>query len=58
MYDSFVFLPQLGSSGPALRNSTMGSMEALVPFIFQLPPTKNLRPILEDLLLLLRLEVK
>ena len=39
-------LPVFESRGPALKNAIMVSMDALSPFIFQLPPTKNLRPIL------------
>lgn len=34
----------LGSRGPAVRKLMIPSISALLPFIFQLPPTKNLRP--------------
>ena len=36
----------LGSRGPATSQLQISSMLDLVPFIFQLPPTKNLRDIL------------
>ena len=34
-----------GSSGPATSQLQISSMLDLVPFIFQLPPTKNFRDI-------------
>ena len=40
-------LPTLESVSADLRVLQMPSMVALSPFIFQLPPTKNLRPILK-----------
>jgi len=40
-----VHVPTSGSSGPVFRNATMSLISLFVPFIFQLPPTKNLRPI-------------
>ena len=34
-------LPESEDKGPFSKNSTIESMEDLLPFIFQLPPTKN-----------------
>lgn len=42
---SGIHVPTLGSSGPVFRNAMMSPISLFVPFIFQLPPTKNLRPI-------------
>ena len=38
---SVAALPDSCDSGPVFRNSTIPSIEDLLPFIFQLPPTKN-----------------
>lgn len=39
------YVPTFGSSGPVFRKATMSLISLFVPFIFQLPPTKNLRAI-------------
>ena len=36
--------PVLLSRGPSFKNLMMPSIDSLSPFIFQFPPTKNLRP--------------
>lgn len=37
-------IPTFESSGPFFKKLTISFISLLVPFIFQLPPTKNLRP--------------
>lgn len=47
-YTLYVIIPALGSRGPVVKNSMILSMLSLFPFIFQLPPTKNLRTIFAE----------
>lgn len=41
-------LPTLGSKGPFTKLLSSSSATFFEPFIFQLPPTKNLRDMLAD----------